>query len=172
MFILDPKQSYNKKKIENIKKKTKPVDALPLFEFMMDKKGKLTKEEKDGFLNSMHESFEDVGNMLLDRAFTDGFMTENEFKDIQKKYSLTISDFATILQAHYNRKDGEFDKTGKVCLMTMEDSDIYKHKEFVKKRFDVDVMSCKEFIDKIPPEEMKKIEEIMKKEDETRKDNH
>jgi hypothetical protein len=141
------RNEYVRKKLDEIKRKTRPVDAMPLIKAMLDNRNTMTSDDKKKFIDVMKDSFEKTALLLLDRCFTEGLMTEVEYFDIKEKYHLEYSDFCTVLQAYFSIIDGFVKKGDKCYLATVDDSNIYKCKEFIFQRFGVDVKSVQECIE-------------------------
>lgn len=144
--------SYKKRKIEEIKRKTKPVDAMPLIKFITENSGSMTDDEKKTFMDVVEKSFDSVGKMLIDRALTEGVMTEKEYVEISEKYNLSCGDFGVFLQGYFNRKDGIINEKDKIVVVAVKSSSLYKCREFIFKRFAVVVLSCEECIEMIDKE--------------------
>ena len=156
-------EKIKKQRLEKLKKASKPVDAIPLIKFMLDGKGKFTKEQKDKFIGSLHSGFEESGKMFLDRAILEKVITEKEAEELKKMF--TLSDFGTVLQEYFSKKDGHIKKDTKVKVLTVENTTIFKHRDMIKKRFGVDIISAKEGVEELKknhPDVVKKIEEKIK----------
>lgn len=139
------KNEYIKRKIEGIKQKTKPVDAMPLIKFMMEKGKKLTDKQRDTFINILSKGFNETGRMLVDRALTEEIFTEKEYLQIRKKCKIEDSDFGTILQAYFSKKDEKINDD--LIVVTTDETNIFKNRKFLEKRFDIKIRTAKECLD-------------------------
>ena len=142
-------------KINNLKEKTKPVDAKLLFKFIMETRDSATDEEKKHFIESLEKGFKSAGEACVKRALLENVMTKKEWKSFQDK-GFKYEDMSTVLQAYFNKKDDYVKEDDKVVCVTQPYSLIFKHRKFLKKRFDVTIIS---------PEEAVKIMEKEKKND-------
>ena len=141
------RNEYIRKKLDELKRKTRPVDALPLIKYMLDNRESMGVEERKNFIDGLKEGFEKASMVLLDRCFTEGLMTEIEYLDIKERYHLEDTDFCTVLQAYFSIVDGFVKDSDKCYLATVDTSNIYKCKEFIFQRFGVDVRSVQECIE-------------------------
>ncbi len=154
-------KEIKKQRLERLKKASKPVDAMPLIKHMMS--DSTTKQQKEEIMKGIRKASEEVGKMLLDRAIYENVITEKECVDLLKIFE--PSDFASILQAYFNRKDGEVKKDEKIVVMTSKESIAFKKRELIKKKFNVDISCAEEqveIIKKKHPEEYNKIMKEMK----------
>ncbi len=152
-------KEFDKKKIEEIKERTRPVDASPLIKAILSG-DKMSVDERKEFLHVILKGFKRTGELLLDRAFIEGLMTEKEYLELKKKYNLVEEDYAVILQAYFNRKDGLCDDDDGFVVVTTPDSNVFKCRDFIKKRFNVDVKSPKECIELIKEERKRELKNV------------
>ncbi len=138
------KKQIEDKKIEDIKERTKPADALPLAEALIS--DKLTDEEKDVLIDDLHKGFTKTGEMLIERCFIEEIMDEKDYLEIKEKYKIELSNFAPVLQAYFNTKDGLFKPDERAVVLTTPNSNIFKARDFIKKKFNVKVISAEEAI--------------------------
>lgn len=134
-------------KIADIKEKTKPVSGLELMKYLYNEAPKMNDKERKELQDSIEKGFYESGRLLLDRAFTDGTLTEEEYLDMKNKFGLDITELSPILLAYYDDKDGYAKKGDKIVLMTVKHSPIYKNKEFLMKRFNITICCVEECID-------------------------
>ena len=157
-------------KIKKVKEECKPTDALPLFEAIISKSKDWSDKEREDINKVLEESFENAGNLMLDRALTDGTVTEEEWKE-WSSWGMEPKDFAPILQGHYNRIDGHIGKKEKVILITMPKSPMHTHRKFFSKKFNVKIVTPDESVkimiadlaEKMSPDEFKKFMKNMDK---------
>lgn len=131
-----------KEEIERIKRATTETDALPLIKMCLDIKDK-SKEEREEFKKTLKEAFDETGSLFLMRAFIEGDMTEEEYLQWAAK-GIDISLFGSILQGYYMKKDKKIPEDDEVVVVTSIDSNSYKHKEELMKRFHIMIIDPNE----------------------------
>ena len=142
-----------RKRIEEIKERTKPVDALPLIKAMIKSRDKMDDNKRKEILKALTEGFKKSGEMLLNRCFLENIMTEKEWKELSLKYNLIESDMSPILQCYFNKKDKV--TKDEIIVVTMNNTSIFKHRDVLKKRFDVKIVSTEEAIEIMKTEDKK-----------------
>ena len=159
---------WEKESLEKLRKETKLADAFPLLEKIREI-SKNSPEAKQEFIKSIKSGFESSGNCCLMRAFLEGIMTEEEWIEMRDKFGFSISDIGVVLLAVF----GKTEKKDEVAvIVTMPDTTISKHKEFIEKRFKVFVKTPPEIMEELKkenPEKFKEFEEEFKKENETKR---
>jgi len=144
--------NIREKRLEELKKKTDPVDASNMIEFILRAR-QLPKHNRQNIVKSMIKAFNEAGNLALLRAFEEGILTEEEWININKKYGINIEEMGTILGAYFAKQ-----KIKDECLIvTEEGTNIYKNKEFVYDRFKVLAITPKEALEKIEIENVNDI---------------
>ena len=137
----------NKKRIEELKKHLALKDGTDLIKYI-DKLGKKSNQvERDKFLEALKRGFEGTGQYGLERAFLDGTIKPEEWIDWRDNLGITVEDMGTVLPPYYGKKDGTLKE--KAYIVTMEHTTIFKYKDMFKKRFDVNIVTCKEALEKI-----------------------
>jgi len=83
----------------------------------------------------------------LDRALSDGTITDTEWKKYQK-LGLNEGSMSPILQGYYNIKDGLLanDEDDKVIVLTLSDSPIHKNRKMIQDKFGIGVQTSIEII--------------------------
>ena len=151
-------------RIEEIRNRTKPVDATPMIKLLMETKTKLTREEREQFLKALIKGFRETGYMLIDRAIIEGKLTEKEYKHMSEELGLKPEDLSPILQGYYHNKDAGEDDTP--IVVTMPETPIYKNKEMLQKKFEVKIVTPKQAIklmeEGMTPDEIESIEKEVK----------
>lgn len=155
-----------KERIDNIKRLTKPVDALPLIKLMTDKREKMSDKDRKELLKVLIKGFKSSGEMLLKRCFLENIITEEEWKEMKDKYNLTEADMSPVLQGYFNRKDKVTKKEDKIVIVTMENTSIFKNRDVLKKKFDVMIVSAEEGIEILKKEHPKEWKKFMKEREE------
>ena len=111
---------------------------------------KLPDEEKKELVDIIASASEKAGNWALLRAFEEKVLSEQEWLEIKEKRGLTISDMGCILLPFFKNRDnpdGSLDDI--IVIMTLEGSNIYNQRDFIKERFWVNVTT---------PDEIKELE--------------
>jgi hypothetical protein len=124
----------DKIRIQQIKHRTRPVDALPLFQKVFSK---MSHNEREEFNEDIKQSFDNSGQLMLERAYLEKLLTPLEVATLFHEQHLDVGELGVILQAYFAEKDNaKFAKEG-VLVLTMPFSNIYKAKDFLWKRFHV-----------------------------------
>ena len=140
-------------KIANIKRKTKLINVNNFIQYLMDNMDNFPDEYRNMIMETINEGFEETGKLLLDRAFTDGTLTEEEYLSMKEKYSFDTTDFSSILQCYYQAKDNLLEKDDEIVLVTVKTSNVYKYRDFITKRFNVTIKCTEECISYIEEKE-------------------
>jgi aspartate/methionine/tyrosine aminotransferase len=107
---------------------------------------RLTKEDRHKIAELLNISYTTLGLTLLDRALSDGTLTEEEWAQYQS-YGIDALQIASLLQAYYSHKDGLTDPDERVIVVTGSEENIYKHKEELLKKFNIIILSEVEAIE-------------------------
>ena len=142
-------------KIALAKKMAKPTDAMPLIRFIYESRDKLSMEDRQKICDILEESSLKIGQVLLDRALSDGTMTD-EMWIKYKGLGLDERDMCSILQGYYGRKDGYL-KDNRIVIVSSPDTAQYENRELLCEAFDVEIVDPKEATE-ILKEEAKKDE--------------
>ena len=158
-------QQIKEREKERKRSETKPTDALPLLQFLMDEKGKLSQKEKDDIINTIHKSHNEQGKKYVDRAIEEDIMTKQEWKQF-KELGFSYADISQILFGVLSKKDGHYKNNERMVLLSTKDSVSYKHRDLVLKKFNVMVLEPKSGL-----KMLKKIEKKIKNEEEKTQKN-
>jgi len=134
-----------KERSEDLKRKTNPVDASKLIEKLLLAKN-LPQHQKNLLIDDMERAFEEAGNLSLLRAFEEGILTENEWLDMRDNKGFEIKDMGTVLGAFF-AKQIQKDKSDDCVIVTQPETNIYKEREFIRKRFGIKMITPEEGIE-------------------------
>jgi len=117
-----------------------PMNAIPLMEYLAKYGPTFTDVQRKKFEDIVDSSTKRVGEVLLDRALSDGTLSDNEWKMFQHNNLMPI-DLASVLQAYYTKKDGLTSTDEKLVVVVTNTCPAYKLKEYFLKKFDVIVVN-------------------------------
>lgn len=142
---------FEQEKIKRIKERLEPVNAAPIIELAQHVIS--VTENTQPFAEAIKKSFAETGAVALDAAFTEGVITEEEWKDWQKRFGVGTHDIAPALQAYYNMLDGKLPDG--VVVVTMENSPLHKLKHILLEKLDVLIITAEEANELIEEEKRK-----------------
>jgi hypothetical protein len=137
-------KDFDKKKLEELKEATKVVDGMPLIKALSElQDNNIGNGEKIEIGEAIRRGAERAGNLALERAFMEKLLSEQEWEEMKNK-GFEIIDMGTILLPYF---ESHKRKAEKVKIVTGQDSIIYKHKDFIKERFGLEVITPIEMIE-------------------------
>ena len=142
---------------------TKPADAMPIFEEAMKLRKDGTQEEKNDFQERLKKAFQSAGRQLLNRAIHEKLINVKEYADWCTEFGMSEEFICPILEAYYIRKDGHEKKEEELVLLTTNDTLIDKMRKILKEKFNLEVTTVQEYVEKIKREEPEAYKEIMVK---------
>lgn len=145
-------KQFEKDKLKVLKEKTKLRDASDLFKHIFEHRDEMSDEDKNEFLTVLHEAFDDAGNILIERAILEKIITEEEYIKIKNKYNLEPTDFVSIFAPIFGKKDKRLKKKETIKVISMKYSSIFKCRKFIKKRFNVEILSAEEALSLVEKE--------------------
>jgi hypothetical protein len=139
-------EQFKDRKLKELAEKmqcTEKHDLKGFFEMMQ----KMSPEEKEMLVNDLKNVQIQLGNMALDRAFTDGTMTELEWLKMQKEQNLTVECMGDVLTYYYHKKIMQKQNPNEQLIMlTAKGSPIDINRVFLKNRFGLEVTTAEEFM--------------------------
>ena len=155
-------------RLNQLKQETRTVDAKGMLKLMMEDVPKMSKEDREGMRDCMEKAFEENGKKVIERGLLEGLFSEKEWKEWQKKYNFDNSDFGSVLNGVFIRQDKPIKGDDEIIIVSTQDSEIYKARDFLQKRFKVIILDAEEGLKKIQKGMSKKekaeFEEFRKKE--------
>jgi len=118
------------------KKASEVMDATPLLKYIEENRDKFTGEEKKNFIDNLHRSFAEVGEVYVRRAIRDKILTKKEIQAWRKK-GIDDAAFCTIFMPILAELDGHFKdrKHRNTIIITTEATALYKNRKMIMKRF-------------------------------------
>jgi len=124
-------------------KNSRMTDATPMIKEAIEILESGDKVRAKEFVDKIRAGSEKVAKIMIERAESDGTLSFFELEDLLK-LGLTRADIGAVLAVLYAAKDGNIPKSAQIAVMTTDYSPLMKHKDIIKKKFNITVLTQEE----------------------------